>query len=69
MAGIFDTISEAVESCIEPSIVKITSYNYEEQLQINEMQAGIVLEPKEKGGQVAILQKRTPCLIVDIGAG
>ena len=28
-AGIFDTIKEAVDSCRGPSIIKITSYNYD----------------------------------------
>ena len=56
-AGIFDTIKEAVESCREPSIIKITSYNYEEQLHITSKQAGIELMPKERGGQVALLQR------------
>lgn len=68
-AGIFDTIKEAVESCREPSIIKITSYNYEEQLHITSKQAGIELMPKERGGQVALLQRTQPCLVVDIGSG
>ena len=68
-AGIFDTVREAVDSCNEPSIIKITSYNYVEQLLITSKQAGIELLPREQGGQVALLQKTQPCLVVDVGPG
>ena len=67
--GIFDTIKEAIESCEGPSIIRVTSFNYDEQLLIGKAQAGIVLVPKEKGGQVAILQKTNPCIVVDVGHG
>ena len=33
--GVFDTIKEAIERCAEPSIIRITSFNYDEQLHIS----------------------------------
>lgn len=40
---------------------------YEESLYIN--LPGLVIEPKEKGGEVTIQQKSQPCIIVDVGEG
>ena len=38
--------------------MRITSDTYEEQLIIKKPQAGVILEPKEKGGMVTIMQKK-----------
>ena len=40
---------------------------YEEALYINV--PGIILEPKEKGGEVTLQQKHQPCIVVDVGVG
>ena len=52
MPGVYASISEAIAAS-EPSVIKISSNLYEEQLVIRK--PGLVLEPKEKGGEVTII--------------
>lgn len=49
------------------TVIKIASNLYEESLYINV--PGIVLEPKERGGEVTLQQSIKPCIIVDVGEG
>lgn len=76
--GIFLTIQDAIDHAHQKIImknqfkkhnikVKIASNMYEEALYINV--PGIILEPKEKGGEVTLQQKHQPCIIVDVGVG
>lgn len=48
--------------------IKVASNLYEEQT-LKITIPGIVIEPKEKGGEVTLLQELAPCIIVDVGAG
>ena len=66
MPGVYGSISEAIAAS-EPSVIKISSNLYEEQLVIRK--PGLVLEPKEKGGEVTIIQKENACITVDVGKG
>ena len=47
---IFYEIEEALKFAKEPSVIKISSDNYKEQLVIGKQHEGLVLKPKEKGG-------------------
>ena len=52
---IFYDIEEALKFAKEPSVIKISSDIYREPLMIGKQHEGLVLKPKEKGGQVSIL--------------
>ena len=47
--------------------IKVASNLYEEDLYINV--PGLVLEPKEKGGEVTLQQDTKPCIRIDVGEG
>ena len=66
MPGVYTSISDAIAAS-EPSVIKITSNLYEEQLIIRK--PGLILEPKEKEGEVTLQQKENPCIVVDVGKG
>ena len=74
-SGIFLSINDALKAARlrrlskkdERLKIKITSNLYEESLCLDI--PGIVIEPKEKGGEVTILTRGKPCIIVDVGEG
>ena len=47
--------------------IKIASNLYEEDLYINV--PNLIIEPKEKGGEVTLQQETKPCIIIDVGEG
>ena len=67
MEGIHESICEALQHATSGTIIKIASDLYEEQLLITK--PNLVLEPKEKGGEVTFQQNENPCIVVDVGEG
>ena len=65
MPNICESISEAIKLATSGTVIKNTSNLYEEELVINK--PGLVLEPKEKGGEVTLQQRENPCIVVDVG--
>lgn len=73
--GIYLTINDAIKSAYQQYIsgkqgtfiIKIASNLYEESLYINV--PNLIIEPKEKGGEVTLQQNFKPCLIIDVGEG
>ena len=80
--GIFITIQDAIDAAynsyqahlknqpnaqLQKIKIKIASNLYEEQLYINV--PGLVLEPKEKGGEVTLQRDHQACIIIDVGQG
>jgi len=73
--GIYLTVQEAINAAHEKFLqdgerktkIKIASNLYEESLYINV--PGLVLEPKERGGEVTLQQSLKPCIIIDVGFG
>lgn len=51
-AGLCESISEAISQASSGTVIKVTSNLYEEELVITK--PGIILEPKEKGGEVTL---------------
>ena len=67
--NIRQSVTDAVNS-VHPdgfAEIKITSNLYEERIDIT--QPGILIHPKESGGEVTIQQKTDPCFVIDIGEG
>ena len=53
----------------QPNIkIKVASNLYEEST-LTITTPGLVIEPKEKGGEVTLVQEMEPCIVVDIGQG
>lgn len=73
--GIYLTIQDAIESAYSQQQagkggtikIKIASNLYEESLTIKV--PNLIIEPKEKGGEVTLQQTHKPCIIVDVGEG
>eukprot|EP00356_Strombidium_inclinatum_P007892 CAMPEP_0170480260 /NCGR_PEP_ID=MMETSP0208-20121228/1170_1 /TAXON_ID=197538 /ORGANISM="Strombidium inclinatum, Strain S3" /LENGTH=144 /DNA_ID=CAMNT_0010752779 /DNA_START=83 /DNA_END=517 /DNA_ORIENTATION=+ len=77
--GIFVTIQDAIDDAAKvfennrimgnpiSLKIKIASNLYEENLRINV--PGVILEPKEKGGEVTLQQDQQPCIVVDVPSG
>ena len=56
----FVSISKALEEAKLGTIIKITSGNYQESVKIRV--PDLILEPREKGGEVTIIWETEPCL-------
>ena len=74
-SGIYLSINDALKAASlrylnkkkERVKIKVTSNLYDESICLDI--PGIVIEPKEKGGEVTIQSRGKPCIIVDVGEG
>lgn len=65
--GIKISINDAITAATPGSIIKIASNVYYEELLITK--PGLVLEPKDKNGEVTLVQSENPCIVIDVGEG
>ena len=65
--GIYKTIQAAINDATPGSTIKISPGLYDESILIKT--SGLILEPKERGGEVTIQQFVKPCIFVDITQG
>lgn len=70
---IYKSIQLAINDAQENTPIKITSNLYDEPLVIRyfcfncDRKPGLILEPKEKGGEVTLQQTTKPCIKIDVG--
>ena len=62
----FEAVGKDKRKESKPITVKVSSSVYEENLYIN---IPLILEPKEKGGEVTVQSSNGKCLLVDVGFG
>ena len=66
MEGIHGSVESALQHAKGNTTIKIASDRYKEQLLITK--PNLILEPKEKGGEVTFQPDENPCIVIDIGA-